>query len=329
MFDLEYQGNADYSSCLTLAKTSIVSSNGSTNTEFNNHSLLVKLKQSDTSNTQDNLFSNASNYIAFCSYRNQLVSFLIRISLVSYSLLASSINSLQNDGDLLADFDMSRAFDMFKFLLKLFNKEFIFKPGSEKNDFVDSLNYLTHTNILSKNAAKNEWQLVKLNLKHLFVYVKMFEYIIQDYVGVYDSVLSMIGSRPTLSFQDEKKFTQEVQKSAFDKLLKSSDSVSFDMEILSLNLLTNSLLTLTQFGALNRQNVNSNKEYTIKRGELDSVHRTLKFILATVQIKLDMMNKLVSDLSCEFEFDFSKDQIEARRSFVLTNQSSVAFTSRL
>ena len=69
-------------------------------------------------------------------------------------------------------------------LVRMLSKEFIFKPDSEERDFADSLNYLLHTNVLSR-LGEDRYELVKLNLRQFFVHLKLFEYVLEDYAEIY------------------------------------------------------------------------------------------------------------------------------------------------
>ena len=89
------------------------------------------LKPGSLSNNTD-IFENAKNFIALCSYRNQLVCFLIRKSFVCNSFLTISQRKNEN---LLVLNDHSEsgndsAFESYKFLSILFNREFIFKVST-------------------------------------------------------------------------------------------------------------------------------------------------------------------------------------------------------
>jgi hypothetical protein len=328
LFDLEYESTNDYTECLRLAKNS--------SSDFKNNLLVLKLKKSrfessnnDTASQVASTFTNASNYIAFCSYRNQLVCFLIRVSLFSHSLLASTTQSIQgttNEALIFNDFDLSRALYMFKFLLRLLNKEFIFKPDSEEKDFNDSLNYLVHTNVLTK-TNDGRFELVKSSLRQFFFYAKMFEYILENYAQVYKVCLSLNNSASTqkFTFNDEKQFTKNLQTKIFDEFLPGSASANnpFDLEVLSLNLLTNSLTTLNQFSVINRQ---SRSEYVLDMAGLNVVHNNLRFIVDVAQVKLSELNRLFKsdDLSSsiEFEFDFGDSKWLAQKQIRISNRTA-------
>lgn len=73
--------------------------------------------------TQTETFENAKSYLAVCSYRNQLVSFIVRKSFACMALLGSA--QLSNRTSL--EVQSEQAFSTYSFLSKLFNKEYIIK----------------------------------------------------------------------------------------------------------------------------------------------------------------------------------------------------------
>lgn len=73
--------------------------------------------------TQTDTFENAKSYLAVCSYRNQLVSFIVRKSFACMALLGSA--QLLNKASL--QIQSEQAFSTYSFLSKLFNKEYIIK----------------------------------------------------------------------------------------------------------------------------------------------------------------------------------------------------------
>lgn len=112
------------------------------------------------SNKEKRLFESAALYIALCSYRNQLANHLVRVSFVSVAL-ASSTHSLSSR------FNLDTAYDLFKFLVTLFNREFIFRPGDSgdpqsydqlvRDDFQRTLNCLLHLNVLKRSTSKKSY----------------------------------------------------------------------------------------------------------------------------------------------------------------------------
>ena len=341
LFDLSISQNTDYSLCLNTAKAP--------SPNFKENMLFIRVKQLPVTSSMTkeesvaNLFTNSSTYIAFCSYRNQLVSFLIRVSLFSYALLASSAKSVANgcqidENELLQDFDLRRAMPMFKFLLRLFNREFIFKPENEERDFTDSLNYLLHTNILSRTAS-GTCELVRLNLRQFFFFVKMFEYILEDYAEVFAVCMDM--GKPGLRsvhVSDEKQFTKDVQRTLFDKLMTSASNQSsytnknlFDMESLSLNMLNNSFLSLAQFNVLFRL---VKRDYEINLVGLAVVHRNLRYVIDVARVKLTELNRCFKiendggENELDFEFD-DADQIKEKRAFLSSKAAEFDLSSKL
>ncbi len=267
------------------------------------------------------LFSNSSNHIALCSYRNQLVCFFVRISFFSYSLLASSSKSVQlrqtfsNDNLILSDFDLESSFEIFKFLLKLFNREYIFKPSDDEQAFKNSLNYLLHTNILKYDQKERKYELTRLNLRQFLFYVKMFHSVMENYSEIYQNVLGMSEKSVSTTknpqkflFKDEKVFTKSIQDKIFDRLIdcKNSESIEFDLEILSLNLITNSLLTLTQFNGTLKRLTKCQYEFDLK--QLNDVYANLTFVLSLAKKKCKILmfkSREENSLPADFDLDFS------------------------
>ena len=114
----------------------------------------------DSKQAEASLFESASIYLAVCSYKNQLVHFLIRIGFVSNCLLASSqsfhaVTDATTDSNCLRDLNESRALEIYKFLSTLFNREFILKADDACKDFKDSICYLVNTNMLKSSNGKS------------------------------------------------------------------------------------------------------------------------------------------------------------------------------
>lgn len=97
------------------------------------------------------LFESAGLYIALCSYRNQLVNHLVRVSLVAMALLSGS--TVMGGGATIR-FNLTAAFEVYKFWTILFNREFIFRTEDEntRKDFNDALNCLLHLNLLKRSS---------------------------------------------------------------------------------------------------------------------------------------------------------------------------------
>ena len=291
------------------------------------------------------LFESSSLYIAMCSYRNQLVHFLIRIALVSNCLLASSAGYQPSESQkILGDLSERKAFEIYKFLTTLFNREFIFHSIDDQKDFNDAVSYLLHTNLLkivSTEGNERKFELVTFNLKQFLFFPRLFQYIMQNYFEIYANLiknpthLKALPNNPSdlIYFDDEKAFTKSIQQKIFDKMLKEvrsdipspalSENYLFDFEVLSLNLISNSVLALRQFNILNRcdqfkRNAQTNLSkngFEIDLSSLFSLNERLLFIIKTNRYKINALNSLFksfqintlknnSDSDSEFDYDF-------------------------
>lgn len=88
--------------------------------------------------------NNAANHIMLASYRNQLLCYMVRPAFVALSLLKLKKNQEENV------FAESSCFQDFDFLVKLFQKEFIFEPNSVNQDFKSGLDYLLKSGVLTQ-----------------------------------------------------------------------------------------------------------------------------------------------------------------------------------
>lgn len=96
---------------------------------YQTNKLWISLIKPGSFSDNIDIFENAKNFLAMCSYRNQLVCFLIRKSFLCNCLLTMSANNNENFLMLSNDTntDVDSAFQSYKFLSVLFNREFIFK----------------------------------------------------------------------------------------------------------------------------------------------------------------------------------------------------------
>lgn len=235
------------------------------------------------------IFENASIYLAVCSYKNQLVNFLVRISFVCNCFLASSnptnILQLNKQTDTIT-------YDMYKFLTVLFNYEFIFRENDDKKDFNDAVSYLLHTNLIRINEDGITYELVKFNLKNFFFLASLFQSCMNNYLEIY-SVLFSVNST-IFQFEDEKQITKVIQQKLFDKIT-SQNRMSFDYECLSLNLISNSILSLKQFNILKKmENISSNSKlnYEINLSLLKNIiFNKLNFLIEKNQVRLKNLNE--------------------------------------
>lgn len=87
---------------------------------------VIGLKRLSTQSSKQEVFENAKNYISMCSYRNQLVCFLIRKSFTCNALLSAS-SLVDESGLVFQQKSDIKASDEYAFLSRLFNREFIFQ----------------------------------------------------------------------------------------------------------------------------------------------------------------------------------------------------------
>ena len=192
---------------------------------------------------------------------------------------------------------------MYKCLTLLFNKEFIFNSGDELKDFNDSLSYLLHTNLLKLTNNGREFELVKFNMRTFFFFSRAFLYIFQNYSAIYTSL------EQTPGFESEKDLTKSVQTSLFGKMLASLATPNsrdlFDFEGLSLNLISNAVLSLRQFGILQK---NAASHYEISTSQLAKLNETLKFIVKINRLKLQTLSKIVREFEVVNKLDTNANE---------------------
>jgi hypothetical protein len=254
--------------------------------------------------TETSIFDTASVYLAVCSYKNQLVHFLIRIGFVVNCLLSSS----SSNTDHLVDLNEDRTFEIYRFLSTLFNREFIFKSDDLIKDFKDSILYLINTNLIKQTNTINKFELIKFNLNQFIFFASLFQSIIQNYYEIYLVLLNVAEDEDVYEFDNEKLFTKQIQQTIFNKMIQKSNldasttNSLFDYETLSLNMITNSLLTLRQFHVLMKAekeilDVKTNTKktsifYQLKLAKLKKINERLEFIIKTNRFKLIHLNMI-------------------------------------
>ncbi len=260
--------------------------------------------------SQTDLLENASIYLAVCSYRNQLVNFLVRISFVCNCLLATAAAASSTSGDRLM-FQLGKSsnqitYEMYAFLSLVYNREFIFREGDEKKDFTDAISFLVHTNLIRLTEDGVSYELVSFNLKSFLFLAGLFEPVLNNYLAIY-SVLFTVTSQ-TVQFEDEKKLTKTIQQRLFDKVmsLKEGETLRFDYEALSFNLISNAMLTLRQFDVLKRYDTSNNKlNYEIDLLLLkDRIADKLSYMIETNRMGL---NELI-----DFDLNQTLNEVHSR-----------------
>lgn len=202
----------------------------------------------------NNLFDNASNYFLLCSFRNQLINMLVKISLVTICLEQSNqINDLYKN---------------FKFLVQLFRSEFIFHSNEIELDrfFNETLVFLKSLNIC--NIDDNQtYKILNYNLNHL----NLFNSLIQPYLFNYLTIYKIIYELKQFEFKDEKLFSINIQKYCFNNLFNEScANLKHDYEVLSLNVIANALASLREFGLLIKNKEPNGQKFQIKINDFNS-----------------------------------------------------------
>jgi hypothetical protein len=121
------------------------------------------------------------------------------------------------------------------------------------------------------------------------------------------SVLFTVTSQ-TVQFEDEKKLTKTIQQRLFDKVmsLKEGETLRFDYEALSFNLISNAMLTLRQFDVLKRYDTSNNKlNYEIDLLLLkDRIADKLSYMIETNRMGL---NELI-----DFDLNQTLNEVHSR-----------------
>lgn len=238
--------------------------------------------------TQTETFENAKNYLAVCSYRNQLVSFIVRKSFASMALLGSTTQLLNKTS---REIQSEQAFSTYSFLSKLFNKEYIIKDGDEAQDYEDAIKFLVHTNIMKKQHDTHIFEIIQLNLNKFLFISSLFQPVLKNYTEIYLILIEQNRS----SFTDEKQLIKFVQDQVFKKLEATSiETVSYDLEILSLNLISNSVMALRNFKIVERvvDELTRKIEYKIHLHLLAGLNKKLSDIINHNKLKLDELSRI-------------------------------------
>lgn len=241
----------------------LVLENLNTHQNLFNFDPLIALKQSD------NLFESASTYIALCSYKNQLVNYLVRVSFVSIGLVLSSIDDNLN---------LNQALNIYIFLSRVFSKEFIFKPGEEAKDFHDSYKYVINTSLLLERDHGLEINL--FNTKKLIFFIVLFEKMIKNYCKIYSILVRLIPPDQNRYFiEDEKNFSKEIQTRIFNEMKSGEikNDFLFDFEVLSLNTIANAISILNLVGVVENKNLVIVERLIHLKNKLGFINGLLRF----------------------------------------------------
>ena len=199
-------------------------------------------------NQESSLFDKASTYLALSIYRNTIINYFVSLGLVAVSLVAVSVSDkiVVSKGSI---------FKYYTFLTSLFNREFIFHPAEILQTFEKTLVYFKIMKLCEYNEETNEIRLVKHNYKQVKLFISLIKSFISNYSIVYQLILTHKLSR----FENEKIFYKKLQEHAFDEITRVEKSghlkifgFEYSYELLSLNLIMNSVLVLKSFKILNK-----------------------------------------------------------------------------
>lgn len=262
----------------------------------------LELKQTlNEKRNESSLFESASLYLSLSSYRNQLINLLVRVSFLGISLLSSSVAYLEqaNVESLMGDFNQTLALDTFRFLCRLFNREYIFAQQDTAKDYSDALKYTIHLNLI-KSTRAGQLELDKFHLKQFLFLAKLTQSTLENYSQIYSIILDAGSDR--LEFASEKDFVRTLQQDLFARMLNNNTGelhTNADFECLSLSLISNAILTLSQFDTLTRSTVDSAPKpiqiYKIDQVKLARLSQHLKYIIKLNRIKMRIILKACQD----------------------------------
>lgn len=200
---------------------------------------LVAVDDTLVNQTGDNLMTSAAQEMMVCLYRNQLLNVFVRVALI-----AIPINTCVQD-----TFPVSELKSKYTLLEKLLDREFIFMPGQTDQDFDLALATLTHgCGVVVENGNV---QIKKSTNKYTTFFSKMFEPFLLGYWVMCRYLLSMqAGSHGKPLVKLPKTISKEAQ------LLSSQlirDGHVNHKEILSLDMMNNSLHSLYHLGAVHKE----------------------------------------------------------------------------
>lgn len=188
---------------------------------------------------QDKLMTSAAQNMMVCLYRNQLLNVFVRVAMI-----AIPINTCVNE-----TLPLEELKAQYTLLVKLLDREFIFMPGQTDQDFEMSLLVLTHT--CGVVVEDNEVQIKKSTNKYTTFFSQMFEPFLLGYWVMCRYLLSMqSGSHGKPLVKLPKTIAKDAQ--ALSARLLREGAVKH-MEILSLDMMSNSLHALYHLGAVHKE----------------------------------------------------------------------------
>lgn len=158
--------------------------------------------------------------------------------------------------------------------------------------------------IMFSKDSNSELELEKLNTRQFLFFCKHIQPILENYTLIYELIAEK--ANVTTTFSNEKEFLKSIQSKAFRLMLAQARGGcgAFDLEVLSLNMLNNAVLSLRQFGAL-RRTAGSQASFEIDHTRLSALHRKLKYVLSVTRSKMNELVKLVRSIDQNNERDFS------------------------
>lgn len=171
------------------------------------------------------------------------------------------------------------------------------------------MNFLVHTNILKKQE-NGSFELIKLNLINFAMFARVFLPTMQNYNQIYTILISANQSY----YSSEKTLANFIQNNVFE-IIKTPDQMNanslFDLEILSLNLISNALLALRQFRIIERVFNSVTKTYELKINiiALKEVNLKLQSIIIKNRHRLKQIMNSLGEASQEYEFNIENDKM--------------------
>jgi hypothetical protein len=223
-------------------------------------------------NEQESLFAKASIYLSLCLYRNQIINYFVSLGLTSVCLVALSDEG--NNRFMRKD----SIFKYYSFLTSIFPREFLFHPAEIEKLFDLTLVYFKIMKLSDEEEGK-----IRVS-KHNYKQIKLFILLIKPFIFNYSIVYKLILSKKMNRFDNEKNFYKKLQECLFDEITRGENGKIFDFEytyeLLSLNLLSNSVLVLRNFKILNK---NSN-EFEIDLEKLNGLYLQLCDIIVNLEL---------------------------------------------
>ena len=132
--------------------------------------------------------------------------------------------------------------------------------------------------------------------KHNYKQIKLFISLIKPCIFNYSIVYKLILNKKMSRFDNEKNFYKKLQEYAFDEITRVGEQgkifdFEFTYELLSLNLLTNSILVLKNFAIL-RKNFN---EFEIDLEKLNSLYLQLCDLIVSLELNRGKLEDYVEN----------------------------------